>query len=211
MDRVSRSDTRIVLVDRVSRFDTRIVVVDRVSRSDTRIVVVDRVSRSDTRIVGDRSVTFWHQDGKENESWIMLIYSDLMNLIPKWVWYGGLSPHRCAWVVANGYGTCCCYLLSMVVDFMLLSDIYCFLFWVDRWYLLSTRVLYWPLLVIVFFVICGVQQTCHRLQLNRNSSKSSSRQISGWAIVSSLDWILSFTSWCLEVLEWTSSLVILAS
>ena len=26
--------------------------------------------------------------------------------------------------MANGYGTFCCYLLSMVVDFMLLSDIY---------------------------------------------------------------------------------------
>ena len=50
-------------MDRVSRFDTRIVLVDRVSRSDTRIVVVDRVSRSDTRIVvEDRSVTFVHQD-----------------------------------------------------------------------------------------------------------------------------------------------------
>ena len=106
-------------------------LVDRVSRSETKIVVVDRVSRSDTRIVGDRSVTFWHQDSKmneywgdrsvtfrhqdskENESWIMLIYSDLKNLFPKWVWCGGLSPHRCAWVMANAYGTCCCHLLSI--------------------------------------------------------------------------------------------------
>ena len=170
------------------------------------------MSRSDTRIVGDRSVTFWHKDSKENESWIMLIYSGLKNLIPKWVWCGGLSPHRCAWVVANGYGTCCCHLLSMVVDFMLLSDIYCFLLWVGRWYLLSTCALYWPLLLIFFFVICGVQQTCHRLQLVLNSSQSSSRQISGWAIVPSSDWILSHS--CLDVLEvrtWTICLLILAS
>ena len=161
---------------------------------------------------GDRSVTFRHQDSKENKSWIMLIYSDLMNLFPKWVWCGGLSPHRCAWVVANGYGTCCCHLLSVMVDFMLLSDIYCFLFWVDRWYLFSTCALYRPLLVIFFFVICGVQQTCHRLQLVLNYSKSSSRQITGWAIVPSSDWILSHS--CLDVLEvqtWTICLLILAS
>ena len=102
------------LVDRVSSSDTRIVVMDRVSRSETRIVVVDRVSRSDTRIVvEDRSVTFRHKKNKESESWIMIIYSGLKNLIPKWVWCGGLSPHRCAWVVSNGYGTCCCHLLSI--------------------------------------------------------------------------------------------------
>ena len=170
------------------------------------------MSRSDTRIVGDRSVTFRHQDSKENESWIVLIYSGLKNLIPKWVWCGGLSPHRYAWVVANGYGTCCCYLLSVMVDFMLLSDKYCFLFWVGRWYLLSTCALYWPLLVIFFFVICGVQQTCHRLQFVLNSSQSSSRQISGWAIVPSSDLILSYL--CLDVLEvrtWTICFLILAS
>ena len=106
-------------------------------------------------------------------------------------------------VLINDYSTCCCYLLSIVVDFMLLSDIYCFLFWVGRWYLLSTCALYWPLLVIFFFIICGVQQARHRLQLVLNFSQSSSRQISGWAIVPSSDWILSFTSWCLEVRTWT--------
>ena len=164
------------------------------------------------RSISDRSFTFRHDNNKENESWIMLIYSNSKNLFPKWVWCGGLSPHRCAWVVANGYGTCCCHQLSMVVDFMLLSDIYCFLFWVGRWYLLSTCALYWPLLVIFFFVICGVQQTCHRLQFVLNSSQSSSRQISGWAIVPSSDWILSHS--CLDVLEvqtWTICLLILAS
>ena len=31
-------------------------------------------------------------------------------------------------VVANGSCTCCCHLLSIVVDFMILFDIYCFLF-----------------------------------------------------------------------------------
>ena len=151
---------------------------DRVSRSDTRIVGDRSVTfrHQDSKMNeywGDRSVTFRHQDSKENESWIILIYSGLKNLIPKWVWCGGLSPHRCAWVVANSYGTCCFHLLSVMVDFMLLSDIYCFLFWVGRWYLLSTCALYWPLLVCFLFVICRVQQTYRRLQLNRNSSQTS--------------------------------------
>ena len=46
----------------------------------------------------------------------MLLYSNLKNLFPKLVWCGGLSPHRCAWVVPNGYGICCCHLLSVMVD-----------------------------------------------------------------------------------------------
>ena len=31
-------------------------------------------------------------------------------------------------VIINDSCTCCCYLLSIVVDFMILSDIYCFYF-----------------------------------------------------------------------------------
>ena len=108
-------------------------------------------------------------------------------------------------VIINDPCTCCCYLLSIVVDFMISSDIYCFLFWVGRWYLLRTCVLYWPLLVCFLFVNCGVQQTYHRLQLVLNSSQSSAYQISGWAIIPSSDWILSFTSCCLEVRTWTIS------
>ena len=119
--------------------------------------------------------------------------------VEAWVLIGVLG------VVANGSGTCCCHLLSIVVDFMLLFDIYCFLFWVGRWYLLSTCSLYWLLLAYFLFVICGVQQTCHRLWLVRNSSQSPAYQISGWAIIPSSDWILSFTSWCLEVRTWTIS------
>ena len=87
--------------------------------------------------------------------------------------------------------------------FMIWSDIYYFLFWVGRWYLLITCVCTDPYLCIYFFVICGVQQTCRRLQLNRNSSQSSLHRISGWANASSLDWIFFFMSRCLEVLAWT--------
>ena len=89
----------------MSRFDTRIV-------GDQSVKFWHKDSKMN-ECWGDRSVTFRHQDNKENESWIMLIYSDLMNLFPKWVWCGGLSPHRCVWVVPNGYGTCCCHMLSI--------------------------------------------------------------------------------------------------
>ena len=109
-------------------------------------------------------------------------------------------------VVTKGYGNCKCCMLRILVDFMMLSDIYYFLFWVGRWYLLSTCVCNDPYLYVSFFVICGVQQTYRRLQLNRNSSQSSSHRISGWAKASSLDWIFFFMSWCLEVPTWTSFL-----
>ena len=131
-----------------------------------------------------------------------------MNLIPKWVWWGAWVLVDELGVMTKGYGNCKCRMLSIVVDFMILSNIYCFLFWVCRLYLLSTCVLYWPLLVCFSLVICGVQQTCRHLQLNSNSSQSSPRQISGWAIVPSSDWILSHS--CLDVLEvrtWTISCI----
>ena len=92
-----------------------------------------------------------------------------------------------------------CHLPISVFNYILLFNIYWFLFWVGRWYLLSTCSLYWPLLVIFFFVICGVQQACHRLRLVLSSSQSSAHQSSGWAIISSSCWILSFTSWCLWI------------
>ena len=61
-------------------------------------------------------------------------------------------------VLIDDYSTCCCYMLSIIVDFMILLGIYWFLFWVGRWYLLSTRVLYWPLLLLFsscLFVECS--------------------------------------------------------
>ena len=111
-------------------------------------------------------------------------------------------------VATKGYGNCKWRILSIVVDFMILSDIYSYLFSVGRWYLLSTCILYWPLLVCFSLVICGVEQTCGRVQLNSNSSQSSPRQISEWAIVPSSEWILSHS--CLDVLEvrtWTISCI----
>ena len=55
-------------------------------------------------------------------------------------------------VVTKGYGNCKCCMLRILVDFMILLNTYCFLFWVGRWYLLNTHVLYWPLLL--FFSSC---------------------------------------------------------
>ena len=133
------------------------------------------------------------------------IYSDLKNLFPKWVWCGGLSPHRCTWVVANDYGTCCCHLLSVMVDFMLLSDIYCFLFWVGRWYLLSTCVLYWPLLVFVFLLFVECSKRANNFDSSATLDRLQHNQISGWAFIPSSDWFFSFASWFLEVWTWTIS------
>ena len=103
--------------------------------------------------------------------------------------------------------TCCCYRLSIVVDL---------------WYYLMHIIFYFeladdiysvpvfctnPYLYVSFLVIYGVQQTCRRLQLNRNSSQSSLHRISGWANASILDWIFFFMSRCLEVPAWTSIFV----
>ena len=106
---------------------------------------------------GDRSVTFRHQDSKENESWIMLIYWDLKNLFPKWIWCGRLSTHRCSWCCGQWLWYLLLTPIKYLVGFMLLFDIYCFLFLVGRWYILSTRALYWPLLVCfsLLFVECS--------------------------------------------------------
>ena len=104
--------------------------------------------------IWDRSVTFRHDNNKEKESWIMLIYSNSKNLFPKWVWcvlIGVLS------VVANGSGTCWLSPIKYCGWFYIIIYIYCFLFWVGQWYLLSTCSLYWPLLVFFFllFVECS--------------------------------------------------------
>ena len=124
------------------------------------------MSRSDT-VLWDQSVTFFHDNIKVKESWIILIYSNSKNLIPKWVWSGVMSPHRCANTVIDGVPNMvllsmvhvfvACHLLSIVVDFILLFNIYWFLFWVGRWYLLNKCSLYWPLLVYssCYFVECS--------------------------------------------------------
>ena len=157
------------------------------------------VPRSGTRI------------SKENESWNMLIYSI------QWTWFPNEYGME-AWVLMGALGVIYKWFLYL----LLLPVEYCSWFYDIIWYILlsilswrmiSTQYLclYWPLLVWFLFVICGVQQTYRRLQLYRNSSQSSPRQISGWAIVSSLDKIFFFMSWCLEVLAWTICLVTLAS
>ena len=98
-------------------------------------------------------------------------------------------------------------MLSIIVVFMILLDIYCFLFWVGRWYLLSTRALYWPLLLL--FSSCLIVECSKRAVIfNSTVILANLRHTgsSGWANASSLDWIFSFMSWCLEVPAWTSFL-----
>ena len=84
---------------------------------------------------------------------------NILNLIPKWVWHWGLSPHGWTWwyllmIIVLVVATC----WVLLVDFMILLNTYCFLFWGCWWYLLSTRVLYWPLLLLLssyLFVECS--------------------------------------------------------
>ena len=85
-------------------------------------------------VVGDRSVTFRHKRNKENESWIILIYSKLKEPFPKWVWCGGLSPHRCARCYCQWF----LYLLLPPVE-------YCSWFYDIIWYILLS-ILSWPMI-----------------------------------------------------------------
>ena len=76
---------------------------------------------------------FRHQDSKE---WI-LNYVDglnLMNLFPKWVWYGGLSPHGCTWRYYQWF----LYLLLLPVE-------YCSWFYDIIWFMLFS-ILSWPMI-----------------------------------------------------------------
>ena len=76
-------------------------------------------------------------------------------------------------VLGNDYSACCCYMLSIVVDlWYYLIYIVFYLELADDTYSVLVFVLT-PYFYVFFFVICGVQQTCRRLQLNRNSSQSS--------------------------------------
>ena len=101
------------------------------------------------------------------------------------------------------------YLLLPPVDycswFYIITQ--CILLSILSWPMIPTQYVFLVLTptCIFFLLFCGVQQVHHRLRLALNSSQSSSHQISGWAIVPSSDWILSFTSWCLEVRTWTIS------
>ena len=82
--------------------------------------------------------------------------------------------------MTKGYGNCKCRMLSVVVDFMILSDIYTVLYFELADDIYSVPVFCTdPYLYVFFLIICGVQQTYHHLQLNRNSSQSSLLRISG--------------------------------
>ena len=124
-------------------------------------------------VLGDRSVTFRHQDNmmrigvsrtdtrgiKIMNLEIMLINSSEKNLFPKWY-------DMEAWVLMSVLDVIYqrfVFMLLLQIEycswFMIWSDIYCFLFWVCRWYLLSTCVLYWPLLVCFF--LCYLWSTAN--------------------------------------------------
>ena len=111
-------------------------------------------------------------------------------------------------VLIDDYNTCCCYMLSFIVDL---------------WYYLIYTVLYFELVddiysVPVFctdpyfyvFFLLFVECSKRAVIFDSTVTQASLRHTgsSGWANVSSLDWIFSFISWCLEPPAWTSFLCI---
>ena len=140
---------------------------------------------------------------------IMLINSNKNNLFPK---YYDME----AWLLMSVLDVIYqrfVYMLLLQIEycswFMIWSDIYCFLFWVGRWYLLSTRALYWPLLLL--FSSCLIVECSKRAVIFDSTVIQASLRhtgSSGWANASSLDWISSFMSWCLEPPARTSFLCI---
>ena len=127
------------------------LILDR-SVTFRHVVVGDRSVTFWHVVVGDRSVTFRHKKNKENESWIMLIYSNLKNLFPKWVWCGGLSPHRCAWCCGQWF----LYLLLSPVE-------YCSWFYIMIRYILLS-ILSWPM-IPTQYVFLVLTPTCNFFSL----------------------------------------------
>ena len=106
----------------------------------------------------------------------------------QWLWYLWLlSVEYCSWV----YDIIQCILLSILSWPMMLTHYLC---------LVLT-------LFCMFFSLLFVE--CSKRVIDFDSTATLARlqhnQISGWAIVPSSGWILSFTSWCLEVRTWTIS------
>ena len=100
---------------------------------------------------------------------------------------------------------------------LLLSVEYGSRFYVIIWYILLS-ILSWPIIPTQYLCLVLTPNCmflsllfveCSKRANNFDSSATLARlqhnQISGWAIIPSSDWILSFTSWCLEVRTWTIS------
>ena len=107
--------------------------------------------------------------------------------------------------------------------YLLLLPVKCYgWFYVIIWYILLS-ILSWPMiptqyLCLVLTPTCMflslIFVECSKRAIDFNSTATLARlqhnQISGWAIVPSSDWILSFTSWCLDVRTWTISFTYLS-
>ena len=136
---------------------------------------------------------------------IMLINSNEKNLYPKWVWCGDLSSNRRVWC---GYTWFVNLLLSPVEEYgWFYVIIWYILFSILSWPMISTQYpcLYWPP-TFMFSSCLFVECSKRAVVFNSTAILVSLRHIgsSGWANVSSLDWIFFLMSWCLEVPAWTS-------
>ena len=108
--------------------------------------------------IWERSVTFRQNNIIGKESWSNLIYLISKNQFSKWVWCGGMSPHRGAWccdwwctyygvVVFNG--SCVCVLLPVK---------YCSWFYIVIHYILIS-ILSWPM-IPTQYVFLVLTPTC---------------------------------------------------
>ena len=114
-----------------------------------------------------------------------------------WVLIDGLG------VVTKGDGNFKCRMLSIIVDFMILSAIYCFLFWVGRWYLLSTCVCTDPYLYVYFLVI--VECSKRTVIFNSTANLSSLHYTRFQGELTLLAWTGSSSS-CLDALKFRHGL-----
>ena len=111
-------------------------------------------------------------------------------------------------VLINDYSTCCCYLLSIVVDFMILSDIYIAFYFVLADDIYSVLVFYTdPYLYVSFLVIVE----CSKRTVVFNSTATlASLHYSGYqGELMLLAWTGSSSS-CLDALKFRHGLAVFA-
>ena len=111
-------------------------------------------------------------------------------------------------VLIVDYSTSCCYMLSFIVDLWYYLIL---LFSILSWPMISTQYPWFVLTpTVMFFFLLFVECSKCAVIFDSTVTQASLRHTgsSGWANASSLDWIFSFVSWCLELPAWTSFLCI---
>ena len=136
----------------------------------------------------------------------MLIYSDLKNLFPNWVWCGGLSPHRCVW-------WCCKWFL-----YLLLSPVKNISwFYVIIWNILLS-ILSWPMIPTQYscfvltptcncFSLLFVECSKRAIVFNSTATLASLHHVGSQGELMLLAWTGSSSS-CLDALKFRPGLAV---